>query len=368
MKVAVAGGGWYGCHIALTLKNLGAEVRLFEQNSSLFQCASSNNQFRLHRGFHYARNARTRCQSRDGFLFFRQRYPFLLKEVEQNYYLVPESRSILDFETYTLIMRASGIDFDICRESPPGVRNISGAIKTAEAVLRVTLAKEYFESHLADVVCFETKVESVNQQGDSVWVNNEKFDYLIDCTWGCLLPVEEAIFYEPSLLLYYKRRGSQTIPALTFVDGDLCALYPTELTDYYTLSSVIHTPLGQFAQREESEKCIRDVSESLVTERRRLMEEEIRHYYPGFLDQLKYVGPQLSQKTKIVGDSGDRSCYVEQSGRSIVVLSGKIDTIFYAMDQILWLIGTHDPPEADSEESLIADQIRQVNARFDRPA
>jgi len=70
MKFAVIGAGFYGLHIATRLKALGLEVAIFEQEKDILKFASGNNQFRLHLGFHYARNFRTRQQSRDGYHVF----------------------------------------------------------------------------------------------------------------------------------------------------------------------------------------------------------------------------------------------------------------------------------------------------------
>ena len=88
MKVAIAGGGWYGCHIASSLKAFDVEVTLFEKNAQLFSEASGNNQYRLHQGLHYARSAGTRHQSRDGYHRFVERYPRLSQSVANNVYLV----------------------------------------------------------------------------------------------------------------------------------------------------------------------------------------------------------------------------------------------------------------------------------------
>ena len=35
-SVAVIGGGWYGCHVAYTLKERGFNVTLFEKENRLF--------------------------------------------------------------------------------------------------------------------------------------------------------------------------------------------------------------------------------------------------------------------------------------------------------------------------------------------
>mgnify|MGYP001573815568 FL=1 len=67
MKIRVVGGGWYGCHIALSLIADGHQVTLFERGYKLFHGASGANQSRLHLGFHYSRDAQTRLESRHSF-------------------------------------------------------------------------------------------------------------------------------------------------------------------------------------------------------------------------------------------------------------------------------------------------------------
>lgn len=53
---------------------------------------------------------------------------------------------------------------------------------------------------------------------------------------------------------------------------------------------------------------------------------------------FRFVGPQLSIKTKPVGTFDDGSCHVLQNGRVFTVLSGKIDKIFFAVERILSLV------------------------------
>jgi hypothetical protein len=111
MKFAVIGAGFYGLHIATRLKALGLETKVFEKAEDILAFASGNNQFRLHLGFHYARNFRTRQQSRDGYFRFLERYGKLTELVQENCYLIPQGDSLIDFSTYKLIMMSSGLDF-----------------------------------------------------------------------------------------------------------------------------------------------------------------------------------------------------------------------------------------------------------------
>ena len=68
------------------------------------------------------------------------------------------------------------------------------------------------------------------------------------------------------------------------------------------------------------------------------MEEQVSRYLPTFKESFRFVGPQLAIKTKPVGNFDDRSCSVFRRGRVFHVMSGKIDTIFFAMERILSFI------------------------------
>lgn len=298
--------------------------------------ASGNNQFRLHLGFHYARHHGTRTQSRDGFQRFIERYPDLSAEVKQNIYAVPRYSSLMDFNTYKIIMAASGIDFIEFSQVPGMLKDVEGCLLTRERVVLLHRAREFFLQRLDGMLELEADIQTVRNSDDFAEVNGRKFDYVIDATWGQLLPVPIDVQFEPTLLLYYE--GAPSCPALTFVDGPLCSVYPTEDPQIFTLSSVIHTPLGRWNTAGEAHAARSQVTKDIVNAKRVAMEEQISLNVPAFRDLFRFVGVQLAIKTKPVGQSDDRSCYVFREGRIFSVMSGKIDTIFFAVERILSMI------------------------------
>ena len=335
-RFGIIGAGWYGCHIGASLKALGFEVTLFDKQESLLSLASGNNQFRLHQGFHYARNYRTRVQSRDGYMRFIERYPTLSDAIENNLYAVPNSDSLIDFLTYRLIMTSSGIEFSEVKPDHFHLTNCSGVLLTEERVIRTNKARELFQLRLNNSLLLGEEVTTIEERNHVVYLNGEAFDYVIDATWGSVLPIEHSVFFEPTLLLYYRSKiGSY---ALTMVDGNLCSVYPTDQPDMFTLSSVTHTPLGHFDSMQTARHYLDSVDAALIQEKRRLMEEQVSRYMPDFCEKFEYVSPQFSVKTKIIGATDDRSCYVSKQGSKFVVMSGKIDTIFYASETILSMI------------------------------
>lgn len=360
MKIAIIGAGWYGCHIATFLRSLGHETTVFERNATVLNEASGRNQNRLHLGFHYARDYETRMQSRDGYNRFLERYGGLTLPVAKNFYAVAAQDSLLDFKTYKTIMASSGIEFQDIHMSrvPLQLDNVSGVLETQERVIDEVAARQFFEHELAsDLRLSETlDLSDIAIHDDRVTVHGVQYDYLIDATWSKLFPLRQKVIFEPTLLLYYRNLGDDF--ALTLVDGPLASIYPTAEPHVVTLSSVSHTPLGRYSSPQEAEQRLRTLTHEDVADCRFRMEEEILTYFPGFHEQFEYLGPQLSMKTKPLGRQDNRSCSVEVNGRLIQVMSGKIDTIFFATERILSAISIQEKQKwtYSSDTADLSDQ------------
>jgi Pyridine nucleotide-disulphide oxidoreductase len=357
-SIAIIGAGWYGCHLASSLDAIGMSVKVFERNARPLHEASGNNQFRLHMGFHYARHYNTRMQSRDGYMRFIERYPSLSGKIENNIYAVPSKDSLIDFLTYRLIMTSSGIDFSETCNINCELKNIDGLLVTEERVLHTETARSYFIKRLGKNLNFDTPVEFIEEKTDCVIVNGERFDYVIDATWGHFKKPPMQVFYEPTILLYYQQKDSRTaFPAVTLVDGPLSSIYPTEDPSLYTLSSVPHTPVGQFSTSEEARAVKNSINTQQVHAKVARMEAQISHYIPDFKDHFEFVAPQLSIKTKPVGSYDDRSCHVFKQDRVFSVMSGKIDTVFFATERILSMLDSLETTQFAKIPSVLKQEL-----------
>jgi glutaredoxin-related protein len=166
MKIAIIGGGWVGCHLAYKLKNEHT-VTIFEKNHSLFEETSYKNQNRLHLGFHYARNNKTRKLCLDTFDRFLTDYEFLTKELQHNLYCVTKNTSILDYETYLQIFK----EFDY-KEISNSLKNVEGCINTKERHINFDEAKKFFNEELSDLVVKKritpSRLSSIKKEYDLV--------------------------------------------------------------------------------------------------------------------------------------------------------------------------------------------------------
>lgn len=331
MKVAIIGAGIYGCHIGKILLERGINISIFEKSSSLFDGASGKNQFRLHLGFHYARDFNTRQQSKLGFTKFLAHYEKFTKSIDNNLYVIPNNESLIDFKTYLAIFEHENFPFDLYDPLEINfLNNTEGIISVGERIINVSKLKEYFQDTLINFVEFNfevTKTVLLKLSSD--------YDFVIDCTWGKLLPPEN-IFYEVTHLAYYKLKNNKKFNfGITYVDGSLCSLYPTEQEKIYTLSSVEYTPLFKSDNLAKANDFLDNISDEKLDNNAINMEYQLKKFFPSFCEYFELEGHQVSMKSKINGCNDPRDCRITQEGNIISIFSGKIDTLYIAEDYIL---------------------------------
>jgi hypothetical protein len=330
----IIGGGIYGCHIARWLIDRGFSAHIYEREASLMSMASGNNQFRLHLGFHYARNSVTRRQSKIGFEFFMSQYSEFTLDSPLNLYVVPRDSSFIDYPTYISIFQNESFEFD---EMDPQqfrqLRDIEGVIRVKERVIDVDKIRRYFTEELKSSFSLNTRI-------DEPTVKKWKEDgfFVIDCTWGARQAVSD-YFYEVTHLVYVETK-EKWHPAITLVDGPLWSLYPTATQGLFTLSHVSHTPLKVFDKYEDAIVFKDNLSQEYLRINFDKMIDKVLRVYPGFSEIFRPVGNQISIKRKPHGLSDPRDCRLESFQDEIRVQSGKIDTMYvlenYLENNVLW--------------------------------
>ena len=89
----------------------------------------------------------------------------------------------MDFQTYKMIMVSSGLSYIECR-APTEIQYECGCIKTDERILKIKNAREHFYKKLSNEINLEKKVEIIKYKNENIYLDEERFDYCIDCTWG----------------------------------------------------------------------------------------------------------------------------------------------------------------------------------------
>jgi hypothetical protein len=327
MRIAIIGGGWVGCHLARKLMK-DNDVTLFEKNE-LFKATSYFNQNRLHLGYHYARNSKTRKLCQDTFPQFMDEYKILTSEVENNLYCVPDD-SLIDYYTFREIFGNP----QHYKKQFSEFEHIEGIIKTEERYIDFELVNLYFNKILKDII--------VKKEITDIKVLSKEYDLVINATNNHLSPIDNT-FYELTLSLLYKKIQPTSFGALTLVDGNFFSIYPYK-DKLYTVTDVEHTPLFTTNNIDE----LNNFKVDNVLEKQQLIENKIKHYYPEFLEHFAYDNYFISVKSKVKSNSANRYPVIIQENNIVNCFTGKIQGIFIIEKQIheiinwrYWISGTN---------------------------
>jgi hypothetical protein len=140
MKIAVVGGGIFGCTIAVDLARAGAQVDLYEARSDILQGTTARCQARLHRGYHYPRSDSTAAAARDASELFQARYPEAMVNAPAHYYAIAPG-SLTGPEDYLLFCDRLGLPYKQI-DNPPRLYGVDLCVEVDENLIAVpTLAR-----------------------------------------------------------------------------------------------------------------------------------------------------------------------------------------------------------------------------------
>jgi len=325
MKIAIIGGGWVGCHLACKLKK-EHHVTLFDKNDELFKETSYNNQNRLHYGFHYARNFKTRELCKNTFSQFLEEYGFLTEKIEKNFYAVPDTSNI-DFSTYLQIFE----NFQHII-SPTKLKNVNEyGIEVEERYINFKLAHKFFNQELTNIFVQE------NITSKRIKELSSNYDLVINATNNQIRNYISDNFYELTLSLIYNRKMKTDFGALTLVDGNFFSIYPYS-DNLFTLTDVEHTPLKKFKKIDSLKIFEKKIDEQFILDKRDLFENKVKFYFPEFSEHFEYESYFLSVKSKLKSSSDERYPQVLKEGNIVNCFTGKIQGIFIIEEMIKKII------------------------------
>jgi hypothetical protein len=321
MKIAIIGGGWVGCHLAYKLRQKH-DVKIFEKNSKLFTETSYKNQNRLHLGYHYARSYETRELCRTTFDRFLNDYEFATKKIDKNFYCVSKNNSLIDYKTYIKIFEDFNYD-----EVTHNLDLIEGCINTDERYINFEKMFDFFNEHL------DYEQRSITEK--EIRKLQKKYDLVINATNNQILDKSiDNFFYELTISFLYKKISETDFDSLTLVDGDLFSIYPYS-DEIYTVTDVKYTPIKKFKKIKNLQTYIKQqVTDDLINEKKRLIEQKIKTYYPRFLETFECYSYFLSTKSKLAVQSDSRYPVITKCDNLVNCFTGKIQGIYLIEDYI----------------------------------
>jgi hypothetical protein len=328
MKIAIIGGGWLGCHIGNKF-NKNNDITIFEK-SDIFTGSSFYNQNRLHMGFHYSRNQKTRKLCYDTFGLFLNDYNHLIDNVHDNYYVIPKNKSLIDFGTFKNIFNYENIPF--IESNLEILSNIEGSIIVDEKYIDPTKAKHYFKHLLKDNIV----IEEINDK--KLNILSKENDLVINVTNNILQPIINH-YYELSLVLIYEKiTNNVDFDSITMVDGPLFSIYPYRYKEY-TVTDVQYTPMHISNNIDDIKKYKSKIDANIINNIKNKIEEKILYYYQDFKTHFEYKKYYTSLKVKNFSESADRSPTIIKNDNIITCVTGKIQGAYtlenYIRDEII---------------------------------
>lgn len=328
--IVIIGTGWYGLHIYLFLKQRYKNIKIviLEKNNDIFDNSSNYNQNRLHLGYHYPRSYDTRKLCKYNYKKFIDKYRDLIDFIDNNFYCISKE-SLIDYNTYLQIFN-DDIMYDHTIVENDFISNVEGNfINTKEKIINSKKVKHFFNKKISKQhIKLNYNVSSITRKKQKIIINNDiECDYLIDCTYN-KLGLQPNYMYELTISLLYKRKYfEKKFDSLTIMDGLFFSLFPRDITKkMYTLTHVKYTPL---IKSENIDNILNySLSDTKIMEVKKLMEKDVKKYYPTFLKDFEYNDYFTSYKCKSISGNDTRNCNIVENNNIISVNCGKITGIF----------------------------------------
>lgn len=335
----VVGGGFYGCHIALALKEMGVpRVRLIEREQGIMRRASYANQARVHNGYHYPRSLPTGTSSRRNFARFVEEHAFaVVPDVEMLYGIARNSRI-----TGSQFARFCGEIRAPCREDRRAMDEmfdpamIETCFSVSEIAFNAVLLAEDLMRRL-EVAGIECQVGVSGRIASwcdhSVLVETTdgpiQAQYVFNCTYAYLddlgVRVRNQVKKELTEIALIHPPHEMKRRAVTVMDGPFFSCMPFPALSCYSLTHVRYTPhmswtdFGQGALEFNGSRA-----ESMMRDTIRYMPCMRAGTYLRSLYEIKATLVQSE-------DNDSRPIVFEQSedsDRVYSVLGSKIDNIY----------------------------------------
>ena len=358
--IAIIGGGFFGCCIALHLRKKGEDVVILEAEHDIIRRASAVNQARIHNGYHYPRNFLTGFRSRANFDRFVNDFSESVVANFTKYYAIAKHDTKTSSAQFVSFCNEIGAFLEPAKQND-NTRMFFDSQMIDEIFLAkeyafnanqlyITMKKRLLESKIEVMLnCNVEKLEQTN--GSKIRILSKENGYqsqiVVDKVFNCTYSQMNSILHKsglPTIPTKYELtemcvvrvpRHLQRI-GITVMDGPFFSLMPYPSEDLHTLSHVTYTPQHTIYDTTED---IRQVFRQyqLKTNFKLMLEDSIR-----FIPSLKYLEHVHSiwEMKAILPlnelDDGRPILFRKDHGLKNLtcILGGKLDNVYDVLDEI----------------------------------
>jgi hypothetical protein len=328
-KVAVVGAGIFGVTSALKLDG-DFDVTLFEKNNDILQNASSINQYRLHRGYHYPRSSDTAISSKRGTDSFLDEYPCEVSTSNQHY-AIASFGSKVSSDDYESFMDSVGLEYDVVNSDLINTSNIDKVYKVTEGIFDHCKLYEMCKSKLNNSNI--RVVYNIEYTSDI----EPTYDYIVNATYANLNSISNdkceyqfELCEKPVIKLPSEYKGF----GMVIMDGPFMCIDPYSDTEYHVLGNVTHaihhTNVGLFPEIPEVYSGLLNngiVRNPFITNWN-LMKNTLSKFFKN-VDEVEHIGSMFTIRTVFANrdfDDARPSIVKRETDSKYLIFSGKIST------------------------------------------
>ena len=325
-NINVVGGGIFGVTCAWLLSKNGYFVNLYEKQDRILSSASSINQYRLHRGYHYPRSDETALLSKVGEKSFIDYYGDSIMTNTDNYYCIAKQNSKVDKEKYLRFLKRIDLNYKEVDDDLIDKDNIELCVKVEESLFDSEKIKEICKN-LLDKYIVKLNLNS----------NYNKIDenFLINCTYAnknYLSADKQDLQFELCEKPLVKLPDSFKNKSFVIMDGPFMCIDPYGDTGLHVMGNVIHaihsTNVGKFPKYDKRfDKLLNNgiIKNPPITNIDKFV-NTAKFFFKDI--KVKHIGSMFTIRTVLPNRDHDdaRPTFYGRNGNKIDVLSGKIGT------------------------------------------
>jgi len=347
VRIAVVGGGIFGCTTALELSRAGYMVTLFEKENEIMTAASAINQYRMHRGYHYPRSHDTILSCLEATPLFEAEYQEAIIKGHTHYYAIAKEGSFLSGAQYLEVLERHGLPYRIVEPTHLNADMLDVVIEAEENlydpyILKEILTRRLAESHVKVRTNTTVDLDDLNE-----------YDFVVIATYAFLnstfknhSEMHHTYQYEVCEKIVVEVPEAYKGISTVVMDGPFMCIDPLGGTGYGVMGHVEHAihkrSFGIHPEIPEELKPLLHkgiITGPSVTHAKRILEDSVR--YMPMLKDARHVGSMYTIRTVLpkVDHTDERPTLVNAlTDRVITIYSGKVGNSVHAARAVLALV------------------------------
>jgi glycine/D-amino acid oxidase-like deaminating enzyme len=328
MRVAVIGGGLFGCTTAIHLARAGHAVHLYDAKADLMCGATAATYARLHRGYHYPRSPETGRESRAAEASFRAEYGEAVIDGGKQAYLVAEGGHVTP-DQYRAFLEGEDLQF-FQEDNRFDVVEPRVNLTSLVACVRRKVADSGVTARLGTRITKRT-VDGLRDGFDRIVVASYSRLNAVLGMLGCEIAEYKFQIVEKPVVRLPDEFRSRSI---VVIDGPFGCIDPLDDTPFHVLGHVVRTihaeNVGYGADiPAHLANCLdRGLTPDWTHTRFRAVADDLARYVPG-VETAEHVASTLTVRAVLAGveKTDARPTLVERMDSQVIkVFSGKLGT------------------------------------------